>query len=68
MNGYDWLHTEILLPNELFSSDDRNGILDVFDNYAFTVNEEEQFEKEVALDLNCSGRYMKSSMQLGKKF
>ncbi|HOV54332.1 MAG: class I SAM-dependent DNA methyltransferase [Thermotogaceae bacterium] len=56
MNGYDWLHTEILLPNELFSSDDRNGILDVFDNYAFTVNEEEQFEKEVALDPELLGK------------
>ncbi len=57
INNYDWVNTEILLPNTLFSNEDKTkegdkgaGILDVFDRYNFTVNEEEPLEKEVALD------------------
>ncbi len=56
MNDYDWQHTDILLPNELFSNADENGIIDVFDRYAFTVSEEEPFEKEVALDPELLGK------------
>lgn len=56
MNDYDWQHTDILLRNELFSNADKNGIIDVFDRYAFTVSEEEPFEKEVALDPELLGK------------
>jgi len=58
INGYDWLHTKVLLPNELFSNKDDGpkGILDIFDGYAFTVNEEEPFEKEIALDPELLGK------------
>ena len=63
MNEYDWVNTEILLPNELFSNKNRtkegdigDGILDVFDRYNFTVSEEEPLEKEVALDPELLGK------------
>ena len=63
MNEYDWVNIEILLPNELFSNENRtkegdtgNGILDVFDRYNFTVSEEEPLEKEVALDPELLGK------------
>ncbi|MFN4319834.1 MAG: class I SAM-dependent DNA methyltransferase, partial [Aquificaceae bacterium] len=63
INNFDWVNVDILLPNELFSNSNRtkegdvgDGILDVFDRYNFTVNEEEPLEKEVALDPELLGK------------
>ena len=63
INNYDWVHTDILLPNELFSNtlktregDTGNGILDIFDRYNFTVKEDEPLEKEVAIDPELLGK------------
>jgi len=62
-NNFDWVDIDILLPNELFSNTNKtkegdigDGILDVFDRYNFTVNEEEPLEKEVALDPELLGK------------
>lgn len=71
MNNYDWVKTDLLLPNELFSNrkggqkigrgdpaptEEGDGILDVFDLYNFTVKEDEPFEKEVAIDPELLGK------------
>lgn len=63
INGYDWVHKDILLPDELFSNttvtasgDKGTGILDVFDRYNFTVKEDEPLEKEVAIDPEMLGK------------
>ena len=61
--GYDWVSTEILLADNLFSNknktkegDTGNGILDIFDRYNFTVREDEPLEKEVAIDPELLGK------------
>ena len=63
IGNYDWVHTDIHLPNDLFSNtretkegDIGNGILDVFDRYNFTVREDEPLEKEVAIDPELLGK------------
>lgn len=63
MGNYDWVKTEILLANDLFSNKKRinevdtgDGILDIFDRYNFTVREDEPFEKEVAIDPELLGK------------
>jgi len=63
LNEYDWVHLDILLPNDLFSNahktkegDVGDGILDVFDRYNFTVKEDEPLEKEVAIDPELLGK------------
>jgi len=63
IGNYDWVHTDIHLPNELFSNsrktkegDEGDGVLDVFDRYNFTVREEEPLEKEVAIDPELLGK------------
>ena len=63
INNYDWIHVHIHLPNNLFSNSNKtkegdigDGILDVFDRFNFTVNEEEPLEKEVALDPELLGK------------
>lgn len=62
--GYNWVETDILLPDALFSNSEPTGeedekgtgILDVFDRYNFTVNEAEPLEKEVAVDPEMLGK------------
>lgn len=63
IGNYDWVHTDIILPNELFSNkhktkegDIGDGILDIFDRYNFTVIEDEPLEKEVAIDPELLGK------------
>jgi hypothetical protein len=63
IGNYDWVHTDINLPNDLFSNsrktkegDTGDGILDVFDRYNFTVREDEPLEKEVAVDPELLGK------------
>jgi len=63
IGNYDWVHTDIIPPNGLFSNtnptkegDIGDGILDVFDRYNFTVKEDEPLEKEVAIDPELLGK------------
>lgn len=63
INNYNWVDTDIIIRNELFSNTNRtkegdigDGILDVFDRYNFTINEDEPLEKEVALDPELLGK------------
>lgn len=63
MNNYDWVKTDILLSNVLFSNSNKtkegdigNGIIDIFDRYNFTVKEDEPYEKEVAIDPELLGK------------
>ncbi len=71
INNYDWEHTDILLPNELFSNKNKtkqgdigNGILDIFDRYNFTVKEDEPLEKEVAIDPEMLGKVFENLLQV----
>jgi len=63
IGNYDWVHTDINIPDSLFSNavktkegDTGDGILDVFDRYNFTVKEDEPLEKEVAIDPELLGK------------
>ncbi|MCK9626732.1 MAG: hypothetical protein M0R23_09825, partial [Bacteroidales bacterium] len=72
MNGYLWETTDIIIPDELFSNDitdkktgDKGtGILDVFDRYNFTVNENEPLEKEVAVDPEMLGKVFENLLDV----
>ena len=63
IGNYDWVHTDIIIPDKLFSNSEKTkegdtgtGILDVFDRYNFTVKEDEPLEKEVAIDPELLGK------------
>ena len=71
INDYDWIETEILLPDDLFSNDRStkegdigDGILDVFDRYNFTVKEDEPLEKEVAVDPEMLGKVFENLLEV----
>lgn len=71
INNYDWIHTDIFLPNEIFSNDYKTkqgdtgtGILDIFDRYNFTVKEDEPLEKEVAVDPEMLGKVFENLLEV----
>jgi len=72
MLNYSWETTDIVIPDELFSnnfkdkktSDIGTGILDVFDRYNFTVNENEPLEKEVAVDPEMLGKVFENLLDI----
>ena len=71
MHNYDWVKTDILLRNDLFSNENNtsegdigDGILDVFDRYNFTVKEDEPLEKEVAIDPEMLGRVFENLLEV----
>ncbi len=43
-------------PNSLFSNKEETGILDIFDKYNFTIDENTFFEQEVAVDPEMLGK------------
>jgi len=73
-HDYDWVNTDILLPNALFSNtiktahgDTGTGILDVLDRYNFTVKEDEPLEKEVAVDPEMLGKVFENLLEVGDR-
>lgn len=62
LENYDWEHTKFGIPNDFFSNRhikgyrDADGILDIFDRYNFTMNEDEPLEREVAVDPEMLGK------------
>ncbi|HDH11056.1 MAG TPA: class I SAM-dependent DNA methyltransferase, partial [Nitrospirae bacterium] len=63
IGNYDWVHTDIIIPDKLFSNtrktkegDTGDGILDIFGRFNFTVKEDEPLEKEVAIDPELLGK------------
>jgi type I restriction-modification system DNA methylase subunit len=74
LSGYDWEKTNISFPNSLFSNQERtpagdtgSGILDVFDRYNFTVNEDEPLEKEVAIDPEMLGKVFENLIEENRR-
>jgi len=54
--GYDWKNENLNIPNSFFSNSKKDGILDVFDLYNFTVDEHEDYDIELAVDPEMLGR------------
>jgi len=54
--GYDWKNETLNIPNSFFSNDNKDGILDIFDLYNFTVDEYEDYDIELAVDPEMLGR------------
>ena len=71
INNYDWINTDIYLPDGLFSNkrvdkqgDIGDGVLDVFDCYNFTVKEDEPLEREVAVDPEMLGKVFENFLEV----
>ncbi|MFL0168137.1 Eco57I restriction-modification methylase domain-containing protein [Candidatus Clostridium helianthi] len=70
LENYDWKNSTFEIPNELFSNidikDEENadGILDIFDRYNFTMNEDEPLEREVAVDPEMLGKIFENLLDV----
>lgn len=69
IEGYHWKDVNFEIPDEIFSNKtdkgrDADGILDIFDHYNFTMNEEEPFEKEVAIDPEMLGKIFENLLDV----
>ena len=58
--GYDWETEQLNIPNSTFSNKEGNGILDIFELYNFTVDENETIDIEISIDPEMLGRIFES--------
>ena len=69
LKNYDWKKENIKIDNEIFSNNKKNGILDIFDLYNFTVDESSDLDVEIAIDPEMLGKVFEAliSENLKKK-
>lgn len=72
LDNYDWQKNNFSIPNEIFSNvtekgRDADGILDIFDRYNFTINEDEPTEREVAIDPEMLGKVFENLLDSGTR-
>lgn len=68
IKDYRWKVTNFKIDNKIFSdkinNDDGTGILDFFDRYNFTIDEEEPMEKDVAVDPEMLGKIFENLLDV----
>lgn len=64
LNNYRWSSSRFSIPNDMFSNEDKNGILDFLDLYNFTIDEEEPLEKEIAVDPEMLGKIFENLLDV----
>ena len=64
---YDWQNVNVQISNEFFSNEDDKGLLDLFDMYNFTINEDEPLEKEVAVDPEMLGKIFENLLEVKER-
>ena len=72
LDNYDWQKNNFSIPNEIFSNAkekgrDADGILDIFDRYNFTINEDEPTEREVAIDPEMLGKVFENLLDVSDR-
>lgn len=69
LEGYHWRDVKFSIPNSLFSNENEkgreaDGIIDIFERYNFTMNEDEPLEKEVAVDPEMLGKIFENLLDV----
>lgn len=70
LDNYEWEYNDFNIPNSIFSNRDEkgirdaDGILDIFDRYNFTMNEDEPMEREVAIDPEMLGKVFENLLDV----
>jgi len=72
IEGYHWQDVNFEIPNKLFSNKTKkgreaDGILDIFDRFNFTMNEDEPLEKEVAIDPEMLGKIFENLLDISDR-
>jgi Alw26I/Eco31I/Esp3I family type II restriction m6 adenine DNA methyltransferase len=61
--GYDWKKETLNISNTFFSNSNNDGILDIFELYNFTVDENETIDIEISIDPEMLGRIFESLLE-----
>ena len=61
--NYNWKEEYLEIPNKIFSNEKKNGILDIFDLYNFTVDENSDFEVDLAIDPEMLGKVFENLLE-----
>lgn len=64
IDNYLWEISEFDIEDDIFSNKDQTGILDFFDRFNFTMNEEEPLEKDVAVDPEMLGKIFENLLEV----
>ena len=69
LDNYEWENNNFNIPNDIFSNVEEkgrnaDGILDIFDRYNFTMNEDEPMEREVAIDPEMLGKVFENLLDV----
>lgn len=64
LNNYRWSSAHFSIPNDIFSNDKKDGILDFLDLYNFTIDEEEPLEKDIAVDPEMLGKIFENLLDV----
>lgn len=64
LDNYQWELASFNINNDIFSNENETGILDFFDRYNFTMNEEEPLEKDVAVDPEMLGKIFENLLDI----
>lgn len=69
LEGYHWKDVNFSIPNSIFSNEkekgrNADGVLDIFERYNFTMNEDEPLEKEVAVDPEMLGKIFENLLEV----
>lgn len=64
---YDWQTTSFNLSDDIFSNKNKTGILDIFDIYNFTINENDSYETEVAVDPEMLGKVFENLLEVSDR-
>ena len=64
LDNYKWEIARFNIDNNIFSNKEETGILDFFDRYNFTMNEEEPLEKDVAVDPEMLGKIFENLLDV----
>ena len=64
LDNYQWQIVNFNINNEIFLINEETGILDFFDRYNFTMNEEEPLEKDVAVDPEMLGKIFENLLDV----
>ncbi len=63
---YDWKNTDFKIPDDIFSNG-KDGILDIFDRYNFTISENEPYETEIAVDPEMLGKVFENLLDVSDR-
>ncbi len=64
IEGYCWEDVDFKIPNKLFSNENGDGILDIFDRFNFTINKNELSGEEIIIEPEMLGKIFEDLLEI----